>query len=132
MPQMIVKESTEFVEVEDGAYEAVIEGVEDVAGEYGPQFKFFFRLNTDGNPKVTAYCSQTLSTKSKLYAWCCAILGDLKPGQTVDIPEDLIGKPCRILVANEQSKTDPDRWWPRVKKVGPAKKAKKAEIETEF
>lgn len=123
--KMTVTESSEFQEVEDGAYDAIIDKAEEVEGLYGMQFKFWFKLPAVGI-SVTAFCSQSLGTKSKLYGWVTAILGEVQIGQDLDIPEDLIGKSCRVLVSNEANKKGD--LWPRITKVGPAKAKPTAKV----
>lgn len=75
-------------------------------GQFGPQLKWLFDLgdveNVDGEvePKtLTAWSSQTLSAKSKLYQWATAAGWEASDMLTI---EDLIGKRVLISVTLEK------------------------------
>lgn len=79
--------------------------IEDLPdGQYGPGLKWIINLDgdvyDDGKPRDTwAFCSQTLSPRSKLYKWAKGILGETampQAGQTLDLGQ-LVGKRVKVM-----------------------------------
>lgn len=79
--------------------------IEDLPdGQYGPGLKWIINLDgdvyDDGKPRDTwAFCSQTLSPRSKLYKWAKGLLGESgmpQAGQTLDLGQ-LVGKRIKVM-----------------------------------
>lgn len=108
MPPVTVTmtESKGFDLKEEGEwYSGTLVDLEDLPdGQYGPGLKWIVNLDgdvyDDGKPRDTwAFCSQTLSPRSKLYKWAKGILGETampKPGETLDLGQ-LIGKRVKLM-----------------------------------
>ena len=80
----------------------IIDIQDDPDGKFGPQLKWILHVDGDDQDRETwAFCSQTLSPSSKLYAWLNAGFYDLGVGQTVVI-EDLIGDRCQVMFEQYQ------------------------------
>lgn len=88
-------------------YPAVVSEFELVEGQFGQQFKFTFNLLGEHEGKsLVAWCSAPngngLSTRSKLYKWARAVLGESWDAtQGLDL-EWLKGKPVRLNVTVEE------------------------------
>lgn len=101
-----VKESAQFEmhEPEEWLAGKIIDIEETEPGKFGPGLKIVLVLdddepNDDGSDnEVWAYTSQKLSTRSKLFAYASAILGDEMPdvGQVLDL-DLLIGKKVDVF-----------------------------------
>lgn len=101
----------EFIVVPTGDYPAKIKDITEEEGKFGAQLKFIFDIgeveDIEGNVEertLSAWCSQTLSFKSKLWGWCQA--AGLDPTEGVDT-EDLIGKRVvlTVVVTKKDGKT---------------------------
>ena len=95
-------------------YEGTITDIEETDGQFGAGYKFVINIDgevfDDGNPRDTwAFCSQTLSPRSKLFKWAKGILGEAAmptAGQPFDLGQ-MIG--TRVKTMFEQYPgTDPD------------------------
>lgn len=86
-------EKQEFIVLDTGTYTATVASIEPTEGQFGPQLQWDFRLE-DGSSQ-RAWCSTSLSPKSKLFAWSRALLGEVP--DTLDT-DDLIGLPCRLSI----------------------------------
>lgn len=113
----------QFETVEPGAYEAIVQAIEEVEGQYGPQFKWYFEVEDLERP-ISVFSSTIFSLPkgksegSKLYRWACAILGrEIKEGETIDTA-DLLRRSCIINVFTKAN------GYPGVESVA-AKRAKK-------
>lgn len=83
-----------------GVYPATVsEIVADDDGNYGAQYRFKFILGgvLDGK-KMTGWCKQSGSVKSKFFEWYTALTGRTpKPGEEVDTDE-MIGKTAQLVI----------------------------------
>lgn len=86
-------EKQEFQVLDTGTYTATVATIEKTEGQYGDQLQWDFRLE-DGSMQ-RAWCSMSLTPKSKLFAWARALLGEVP--DTLDT-DDLIGLPCRLSI----------------------------------
>lgn len=86
-------EKKEYVVLDTGTYTATVASIEQTDGQYGPQLQWDFRLE-DGSSQ-RAWCSQSLTPKSKLFAWAKALLGEVPDSIDTD---DLLGLPCRLSI----------------------------------
>lgn len=95
---------TTYEVLEAGEYQAVVERIEEQAGQYGQQLCWTFRLEAPGaeydRRNVLAWCSSTFTAKSKLGRWSRVLLGS----QVDDIEELdtqlLTGLPCRLVLSS--------------------------------
>jgi hypothetical protein len=96
-------EQTRFEAIPTGGYPAVVTGLEEQEGQYGPQIKWTFTVDwpdTDWHGStLPAWTSARFGSKSKLYQWTKAVFGGR------DIPADyvwdsshVLGKKVRIVV----------------------------------
>lgn len=93
---------------EPGIYQAIISGVDQVEGEYGPQIRLRFTILTHDGEKtdeqISGYCSATWGPQTKLYQWAKAILkGKVSPGEDFDTDE-LLNRRCDIQVEHRQGR----------------------------
>lgn len=84
-------EKREYTVLETGTYAATVASVTPATGQFGEQLQWEFKLE-DGSSQ-RAWCSTSLTPKSKLFAWTKALLGEVPDLLDTD---DLIGKPCRL------------------------------------
>ena len=102
-----MKESSGFeLHEENEWHEGIVANIEDLPdGTFGPGLKWIINLDgeTDGmtgEPRDTwAFCSQTLSPRSKLYKWAKGVLGEAAmpaPGQPFDLGR-LIGQRVKVM-----------------------------------
>ena len=96
---------TTFEVLEAGEYQAVVERIEEQAGQYGQQLCWSFRLEAPGadydRRNVLAWCSPSFTSKAKLGRWARALLGS----QAVDDIDELdtqmlTGLPCRLVLSS--------------------------------
>ena len=96
---------TTFEVLEAGEYQAVVERIEEQAGQYGQQLCWSFRLDAPGadydRRNVLAWCSPSFTSKAKLGRWARALLGS----QAVDDIDELdtqmlTGLPCRLVLSS--------------------------------
>ena len=93
-------------------YEGTITDIEETDGQYGAGYKFVIGIDgetfDDGKPRDTwAFCSQTLSPRSKLFKWAKGILGEAAmpaPGQPFDLGQ-MIGARVKVMFEHVQSTT---------------------------
>ena len=86
-------DKNDYVVLDTGTYLATVLTIEQVEGKFGNQLQWDFRLE-DGST-TRAWCSMSLTPKSKLYAWSKALLGEVP--DTLET-ESLIGMPCRLSI----------------------------------
>jgi len=97
---------SEFEVIEAGVYLAVVDSVtaEDPNPRFEdsrPQLKFIFEI-TEGDyqaSKVFAWTGQTFGSKSKLRPWLSVLLPGFNPDRDELDTDDLVEKPCRIVVS---------------------------------
>ena len=95
-----------FLHEADEWLDATIIDITADEGMYGPQLKWILHVDGDDTDRETwAYCSQNLSSKSKLYSWLNAGFYNLEVGATIII-EDLIGDRCQVMFERYEG-TDP-------------------------
>ncbi|MFZ1472673.1 MAG: hypothetical protein WAV79_07060 [Anaerolineae bacterium] len=96
---------TTYEVLEAGEYQAVVERIEEQAGQYGQQLCWTFRLEAPGadydRRNVLAWCSPSFTSKAKLGRWARALLGS----QAVDDIDELdtqmlTGLPCRLVLSS--------------------------------
>lgn len=104
--------------VEMGTYAAVVETILEEEGKYGPQLRFNFRI-VDSDVALVAWAKAIYSSSSKLGKWTQAILGEQPDMFDSD---DLIGKPCRIVVLVKQREDGTE--YNKIDDVLPARKQK--------
>lgn len=106
--------NVEFVRIEEGVYPAVLKDIEVreiTVGEGDKQemrevLQWTFEVETEeGVVEVQGLTSMKFSTgrnPSKFYKWACAILGrTIKAGEELDTDE-LIDKPCTVIVEDRK------------------------------
>lgn len=95
---------TTYEVLEAGEYQAVVERIEEQAGQYGQQLCWTFRLEAPGadydRRNVLAWCAPSFTSKAKLGRWARALLGS-----QVDDAEELdtqllTGLPCRLVLSS--------------------------------
>ncbi len=109
-----------------GEYGALVESVEQVAGQYGNQLKIRFAIRAPqdyAGQVLIGWCSATFSPRSKLYAWTQAIAFE-----GAAIPEDydfdsshLVARPCRLVIITKTG-TDGSEF-NRVESIKPVRRA---------
>lgn len=87
-------EKREYVVLDTGTYPATVESITTTTGQFGEQLQWDFKLLDDGSSQ-RAWCSTSLTPKSKLFAWSRALLGEVP--DTLDT-DSLIGLPCRLSI----------------------------------
>ena len=100
---------THYVPLPVGEYQATIADILEETGQYGPQLKFVFDITEPEQHSARTlfgWCSQTFSTKSKLYTWTKAALGGGALASDFDFDSDaIIGKSVTLaLVVKEGDK----------------------------
>ena len=86
----------EYTILDTGTYAATVATIEQVEGKFGNQLQWDFRLE-DGSTQ-RAWCSTSLTPKSKLFLWAKALLGEVP--DTLDT-DDLLGMPCRLSILSK-------------------------------
>jgi hypothetical protein len=101
--ELTAEESGSPIPLEAGTYTVTVAKVEEApGGQFGDQVKLYLETvdeaDEDGQPfELWAFASRKLTTRSKLYRWTTAILGQPPTlGQPLRIEEALTGKPCRV------------------------------------
>lgn len=102
-----MKESSGFdLHEENEYYDGTVVDIQDLPdGTFGPGLKWIINLDGEvdaisGQPRDTwAFCSQTLSPRSKLFKWAKGILGEAAmpaPGQSFDLGQ-LVGQRVKVM-----------------------------------
>ena len=109
-----------------GEYGALVESIEQVAGQYGNQLKIRFAIRAPADyagQVLIGWCSATFSPRSKLYQWTQAIAFEGAP-----IPDDydfdsshLIARPCRLVVITKQGSEGSE--FSKIESIKPIRKA---------
>lgn len=87
-------------DVAPGAYDATISAVDQINGQYGPQVRIKFVLETGDT--LSLYTSAVFNSKSKLWAVVCNVFGR-EPGPGTAFNSDwLVGRQARVLVGEHQ------------------------------
>jgi hypothetical protein len=95
-------------------------------GETIHKLKWEFVISEPGQWEGKTVFGETSTTftahpNCKAYNWAVAITGkQYDSGETMDT-DDLIGMPCRVMIAHKKDKKVEDRKWMRVREVLPAK-----------
>jgi len=82
--------------LEEGAYQAVLENVEEKETKFGERLMWTFSL-ADRNAEVVGFTSMSPSTKANAYRWAEAIMGEVDPMAGWG-PEDVIGGRCTVVL----------------------------------
>ena len=92
--------------IAEGEYDAEVTAIQDMEGQHGPMVRIEFTLSTDDESderRVTGLASKKLSENTKLGRWAAAIFGHMPAvGKEITI-DDLLHKPCRIVVGHKTS-----------------------------
>lgn len=86
-------EKREYTVLDTGTYLATVASITTTTGQFGEQLQWDFKLE-DGSMQ-RAWCSMSLTPKSKLFLWSKALLGEVP--DTLDT-DALIGMPCRLSI----------------------------------
>ena len=89
--------------VEDGTYDAVVEGLEERCEEEKHYYLMFFRLTSGRHQgmRLSGLASPVLEEGSGLDIWLTAILArEVEVGEELDLDVLLPGKRCRFRVKN--------------------------------
>jgi hypothetical protein len=82
--------------LEEGAYRAVLENVEQKDTKFGERLMWTFRIPRE-NAEVVGFTSMSPSTRAHAYQWAAAIMGEIDP-KTGWGPEDVIGGECTVVL----------------------------------
>ncbi|MDQ5818379.1 MAG: hypothetical protein M3334_08385 [Actinomycetota bacterium] len=118
--------------LEDGTYDAVLDGVEMKETKYGERLMWTFRIPSEDATTVIGFTSMSPSTKAHAYTWAAAIMGDIDPKIGWG-PEDVIGGKCRVVLGTYEDAQGVEK--NKVEKVLRAKakaEAKAQEVEGDF
>lgn len=110
--------------LEEGTYEATITGLEEHTTDFGD--RLMWKIMTTEGVEVVAWTSFSQSPKGNLVKYATAVLGDVSSGFDTD---DLVGKPCRVLVDVGQDKDGNDK--NKVTGIKAPKKGQKPNAEPE-
>ena len=89
-------EKREYTVLDTGTYAATVASITTTTGQFGEQLQWDFKLD-DGSSQ-RAWCSTSLTPKSKLFLWTKALLGDVPDTLETDA---LIGLPCRLSILSK-------------------------------
>lgn len=81
---------------EEGAYQAVLENVEEKDTKFGLRLMWTFHL-PEKNAEVVGFTSMSPSTRANAYQWARAIIGEIDPKVGWG-PEDVIGGECTVVL----------------------------------
>jgi hypothetical protein len=81
--------------LEEGAYQAVLENVEEKDTKFGLRLMWTFL--TDKGVEVVGFTSMSPSTRAHAYQWAKAIIGEIDPKVGWG-PEDVIGGRCTVVL----------------------------------
>jgi hypothetical protein len=96
-----VYESKKPLNVDPGVYDATVDAIETVEGQYGTQWRFTFKLGDYPDELPWAWASAKLGTKTKLWRWAVALLGrPLGIGEKLT-PRQLVGCRCQVNVTEK-------------------------------
>lgn len=90
--------------VPEGEYDALLEAVDEQEAPYGPVNRYEFRLSgAEGieGRKVTGLTSTYMAENTKKGRWVTAILGRVPSVGDRISEQDLLNKPCRVVVAHK-------------------------------
>lgn len=111
-----MKESSGYdLHEENEFYEGTVVEIQDLPdGQYGPGLKWIINLDGEVDPisqeprDTWAFCSQTLSPRSKLYKWAKGVLGETAmpaPGEMFDLAR-LVGVRVKVMFEHVPSMDD--------------------------
>ena len=85
--------------LDEGIYDAVLDGIEEGDNDFGAFRKWTFLVQTpDGERTITAMTSGASGPKAKAYKWASVLLGHKPTGEE----EQLHGLPCQVhLIVND-------------------------------
>jgi hypothetical protein len=98
-----VRESGKPLNVEPGLYPGAVNAIDEIDEDYGPQWRFEFRLDgyPDEAPWAWASTKSGLGTRTKIYRWATVLLGrPLTLGERV-LSAQLIDLRCNILIKDK-------------------------------
>jgi hypothetical protein len=95
---LVAYESGNPMNLEAGLYAAKVNSIEEIDGQFGPQWRLEFALDDHPDDKPWAWATAKLGTRSKLYKWATALLGrPLAVGERLT-KEQLVGRPCTLII----------------------------------
>ena len=94
-------QETQVVRIEEGIYEGVFMGIEEIETKFGKSWRWKFNVEADKEVHlITGLTSARLTTRSKAYAWVKALTGkEIKAGDVIDF-DKLIGKKALVEVGD--------------------------------
>lgn len=107
IPQTEARDAVGYYEFKPGVYEATVAHIESVDNPFEDdkqQLEFTFEItgfqNEDGSPATRrSWANPVFNSKSKLFGWCVAILGDEMPQKGEPFRTSLlIGRPCQVVL----------------------------------
>ena len=111
-------------DIEEGTYDATLKAITEKEVDSPEGVREFLAWDFDvviegETVEVGGASSKTFSPKSKSFEWMTNILNrTLKVGESIDVEDDLVGKPCRVLIGKNS------QGYPKVEKVlAPSRKA---------
>lgn len=105
----------------DGSYPATLLNIEEKETIHGERLLWTFEVQHKGSRfEKDGWTSQSNSERGNLVKWAGAILGDI--GESLDT-DDLIGKPCTVVIQTFEDKEGNER--DKVKNVKAPKKGQK-------
>src|SRR5215212_46758 len=114
--------------LEDGAYPAVLDSVEQIETKFGERLIWRFTVSAE-NVEVVGFTSMSPSTRAKAYQWAAAIAGGIDPPKASWGPEDVEGKPCTVVLEAAEDAQGVEK--NRVVKVKPSRADAKPESSAE-
>ena len=102
---------------EEGAYQAIVDNVEEKDTKFGERLMWTFRLPEE-NAEVVGFTSMSPSSKAHAFRWAEAIMGDMDPKIGWG-PEDVIGGECVVVLEITKDAQGVEK--NKVVKVKPAK-----------
>ena len=121
---VVTPEESKFVDVEEGKYRALIEDIEVQELQYGPSFKWKFKLLDEPYVDIplSALTSTTVTPKSKIWPWLVALGYEPQIDEPFDIMA-FVGYECWIMVDRKADPKDATKVYSNVTKIVPAPRA---------
>lgn len=111
--------------LEDGTYPATLLSIEERDTVHGERLLWKFEVTHEGQRlEKDGWTSMSNSERGNLVKWAGAILGSV--GESLDT-DDLIGKPCTVVIETYEDKDGNER--DKVKNVKAPKKGQKGKPE---
>ena len=99
-----VHEGGKVLNIKPGIYPGAVNAIEEVDEDYGPQWRFEFRLDDHPEELPWAWATANAGTLTKLYAWATVLLGrPLAIGEHITT-DQLVDCRCNILIKDKLNK----------------------------